>query len=238
MWTLATATFALMMLVAGAMLTVAVLTLFQARRFYSEVMAKWSGRAVLWLWGIDVVLHQDHPFPETQTIYISNHTSTLDIFVLISLGLPNTRYFLSGFLRKFIPIGVMGYVIGIFWISPQEQPDKRIRCFQAAERALRRTGESVYLSPEGERVITGRIGHFNKGAFHLATGLHAPIVPFYIQIPRASDPGLGIDAQAGTAHVFVKPAIVTRDWTPADLERNRDKVRERFVGFHEQHKPI
>jgi 1-acyl-sn-glycerol-3-phosphate acyltransferase len=56
---------------------------------------------------------------------------------------------------------------------------------------LERTGESVYLSPEGERVTGGRVGHFNKGAFHLATDLHAPIVPLFLRIPRAMDPGKG-----------------------------------------------
>ena len=39
-------------------------------------------------------------------------------------------------------------------------------------------------SPEGARITTGEIGHFNKGAFHLATSLRAPIVPLYLEIPR------------------------------------------------------
>ncbi|MGH8694811.1 MAG: lysophospholipid acyltransferase family protein, partial [Burkholderiales bacterium] len=123
------------------------------------------------------------------------------------------------------------------WTVPQEYPLKRTRIFQAAERTLQRTGESVYVSPEGERVTTGSIGHFNKGAFHLATQLGVPIVPFYIWIPRASDPGMGLDARPGTIHVYVKPAIPTRDWKLADLERNRDRVRELFVRWHEELNP-
>jgi 1-acyl-sn-glycerol-3-phosphate acyltransferase len=227
------------LLSAGAvvMLAVAAVTLFQTRRFYAEVMAKGLGRMFLRLWGIRVTVHADQPFPERQTIYISNHTSTLDLFVLVALGLPNTRFFLSGFVRKIIPLGVIGYLIGIFWTAPQEYPQKRIRCFQAAERTLRRTGESVFLSPEGERVTTGLIGHFNKGAFHLATQLGVPIVPFYIQIPRASDPGTGLDARPGTIHVYVKPAISTRGWKLIDLEENRDRVRDLFIRLHEELKP-
>ena len=58
-----------------------------------------------------------------------------------------------------------------------------MRCFQAAERVLRRTGDSVYLSPEGTRITGGTIGHFNKGTFHLATDLRVPIVPLFIDIP-------------------------------------------------------
>ena len=238
-WTsrkLALGVISLALVTAGAivMLAVALVTLFQARRFYAEVMTKALGRMLLWLWGIRLVVHADQPFPEPQTIYISNHTSTLDMFVLVALGLPNARFFLSGYLRKFIPLGVIGYLIGIFWTVDQEYPQERIRIFQSAERTLRRTRESVYLSPEGMRVTTGSIGRFNKGAFHLATQLGVPIVPFYIWIPRASDPGMGVDARPGTIHVYVKPAIPTHDWKLKDLERNRDRVRDLFVRWHEE----
>ena len=132
------------------------------------------------------------PFPTTQTIYISNHTSTLDLFVLVALGLPNCRFFLSGFLKKIMPLGVISWMMGTFFTVPQDRPAERTRIFQRAERILRRTGESVYLSPEGARITTGQIGHFNKGAFHLATNLHVPIVPFFIAIPPGMDPGRGI----------------------------------------------
>ena len=76
---------------------------------------------------------------------------------------------------------------------------------------LRRTRESVYLSPEGGRITTGEIGHFNKGAFHLATSLGAPIVPLYFEIPRDMDPGRGYNARPGTVTVHVLPTIDTRD---------------------------
>src|SRR5687768_5851782 len=81
-----------------AMFVLAVLTLFQARRFYAEVMARQLSRFALWLFGVRIVEHRDQPFPTRQTVYISNHTSSLDMFVIIALGLPNSRYFLSGFL--------------------------------------------------------------------------------------------------------------------------------------------
>ncbi len=81
---------------------------------------------------------------------------------------------------------------------PQEYPEKRVAIFKRADRILRETGDSVYLSPEGMRVTTGEIGHFNKGSFHLATSLHAQIVPIYFAIPREINPGMGYDAKPGT----------------------------------------
>jgi 1-acyl-sn-glycerol-3-phosphate acyltransferase len=218
---------------AVAMLPVGAMTLFRARRMYSAVAAKLS-RAVLALYGVHIQVHSSEPFPRSQTVYVSNHTSTLDLFILVALGLPNCRFFLSGFLRKIVPLGVIAWMMGTFFTVPQDRPDERRRIFRRAAATLRRTGESVYLSPEGGRIVTGEIGHFNKGAFHIATDLHVPIVPMYFQIPKAVDPGLGYEARSGTVNVYVLPAIDTSQWTEADLLANRDRVRDLFVRLHEE----
>jgi 1-acyl-sn-glycerol-3-phosphate acyltransferase len=220
-----------MSIAALALVPVAIVTLFRARRLYAAVAAR-VARLVLWLWSIRVVVHQDRVFPQTQTIYVSNHASTLDLFVLVALALPNTRFFLSGFVRKYVPLGIIAHLMGTFFTVPQSRPAERVRIFQRADRILRRTGESVYLSPEGGRITTGEIGHFNKGAFHLATSLKAPIVPLYFQIPRDIDPGLGFDARPGTIHVHVMPAIDTSDWRIEQLHEHKERVRDLFVGWH------
>lgn len=220
---------------ATVMLLAAVLTLFRLRRFYAETLAGAIGDLVLRIWGVDVVVHDFVPAPGRQRIYISNHSSTLDVFVLIALRLPDTRFFMSGFLRKILPLGLIGYLIGIIWTVPQEYPEKRTRIFMRAERLLRRTGGSVYLSPEGRRVVEGGIGDFNKGAFHLATSLQAPLVPLFIVIPPEIDPGMGFCVRPGTVHVYFKPPIDTTGWRLEDLVGNKEAVRQRFVGWYHEH---
>jgi 1-acyl-sn-glycerol-3-phosphate acyltransferase len=214
------------------MLVVAIPTLFLARRFYSEVIACWLGRLVLRLWKINYATHYSEALPDRQTIFISNHTSTLDVMLLISLGLPRTRFFLSGYLRKFIVVAIIGYIIRIFWTVPQEFPERRRRIFRRADRILRRTGDSVYLSPEGKCVTTGEIGHFNKGSFHLATSLKAPIVPIYFHIPSKMNPWRGYRAKPGSVDVYFLPAIDTSSWRLENLEANRDRVRDLYVRVH------
>jgi len=226
-------TFAFLTLGALAMLIVAIPTFFVARRFYSEVMARWLGAMALRIWGVRYRVHGKPQPADIQTIYVSNHTSTLDVFVLVALGLPRTRFFLSGFLKKLPPVGIVGTVIRIFWTVPQESPEKRVEIFKRADRILRETGDSVYLSPEGMRVTTGEIGHFNKGSFHLATSLHAQIVPMYFAIPREINPGMGYDAKPGLIDVYLLPPIDTSRWMLADLEANRDAVRDLFVRVHD-----
>jgi 1-acyl-sn-glycerol-3-phosphate acyltransferase len=222
----------LMTLGSVVMLLVALLTVFKARGFYTERVAAPLGRWVLRLWGIRLAVH-DRPAKSTQQcVYISNHTSTVDVFVFIAMALPNTRFFMSGFLRKFPALALIGYLTGIIWTVPQSFPERRVQIFKRAERLLRRTGESVYLSPEGKRVTTGDIGHFNKGSFHLAMSLGVPIVPFYIATPPDVDPGMGYCAGPGQIDVYFKPAIATVGWKLEDLAMNKERVRDQFVEWH------
>jgi 1-acyl-sn-glycerol-3-phosphate acyltransferase len=220
-----TASLLVMTLGAALMLAVALLTGFRLRRCYRESIAAALGRMLLAIFGVRFVVHRQGPWPAGQVVYVSNHTSTIDMFVLVALGLPNARFFLSGHLRKLLPLGLIGYLIGIFWTVPQDRPEERRRIFRRAARVLARSGESVYLSPEGERITTGRIGHFNKGAFHLATALRAPIVPLFIRIPREIDPGRGLAARPGTVHVYVRPGIDTTAWREEEVGLNRDRMR-------------
>ena len=230
--TLASIAGVLVTLTSIVLLPIGAITLFRARRLYSAI-ARVTSLAVLGLFGVRLRVHHTTPFPTTQTVYISNHTSTLDLFVLVALGLPNCRFFLSGFLRKLVPLGIISWMMGTFFTVPQSRPLERVRIFQRAEGILRRTGESVYLSPEGGRITTGAIGHFNKGAFHLATALAAPIVPLYFHTPPEIDPGLGFDARPGTVDVYVLPAIDTSGWRVDDVPANRARVRDLYVRVHE-----
>ncbi len=213
---------------AALLLPVGAVTLFRARRLYARV-ATLLCRAILSLYGVRLRLHNPDGFPATQTVYISNHTSTLDLFILVAIGLPNCRFFLSGFLRKLIPLGIISWMMGTFFTVPQEFPEERRRIFTRAGETLKRTGESVYLSPEGGRITTGSIGPFNKGAFHLATVLRVPIVPLYFRIPAQMDPGLGLDAKPGTVDIYVLPAIQTADWSEAHVADHKERVRDLFV---------
>jgi 1-acyl-sn-glycerol-3-phosphate acyltransferase len=216
-----------------AILPVAVVTLFRARRVYAAITSH-VARALLWFWGVRVQRHGSLPAASSQVVYVSNHSSTLDLFVLVALGLPNTRFFLSGFLQTFLPLAVLARLMGTFFTVPQDRPEERRRIFSRACRILQRTRESVYLSPEGGRITTGEIGPFNKGAFHLATALRAPMVPLYVLIPSRIDPGMGFNVRPGVVDVFIKPSLDTSEWRLEDVTANRERVRHLFVQWHRE----
>jgi 1-acyl-sn-glycerol-3-phosphate acyltransferase len=221
----------LITLAAVSMLVTRVFTFGGARRFCAEVLGAWMSRAILGVLGVKVVVHAQQPLPTGQCIYTFNHTSTLDIFVLLALGLPRTRYFMKRASWAMPPFGLAAWMVGTFFTPPQRLPTQRVRLFQAATAKLRSTGDSVLLSPEGTRITTGQIGPFNKGTFHLATELRAPIVPLFIQIPPESNPGKGLSSNPCTVHVHVLPAVPTSDWRLEDLEQNKTLVRQRYADF-------
>ncbi|HEX5110858.1 MAG TPA: lysophospholipid acyltransferase family protein [Vicinamibacterales bacterium] len=220
-----------------AILPVALFTVCRARRLYAAYTAR-VARMLLWFWGVRVHVHGSFPPPARQVVYVSNHSSTLDLFVLTALGLPNTRFFLSGFLQKFVPLAILARLMGTFFTVPQSRTDERRRIFRRACHVLERSRESVYLSPEGGRITSGEIGPFNKGAFHLATALAAPIVPLYFVIPVAIDPGVGYRVRPGDVHVFIKPTIETSGWQLEEVAANAARVRAAFAGWHREAAPM
>jgi len=195
---------------AVAVLPVAALTACQARHLYIA-WARLLTKTALAICGVRLSVHHEAPWSTAQTVFISNHPSTLDLFVLVALGLPNARFFLSGYLKKFLAVGILARLMGTFFTVPQTFQAERVRIFQRAAEELRRTGESVYLSPEGERVTGGRIGPFNKGSFHLASSLGAPIQPMYFFVPPEID--LKWDSTSGRARCT---STSSRSSTPAD----------------------
>jgi putative phosphoserine phosphatase/1-acylglycerol-3-phosphate O-acyltransferase len=214
------------------LLLVAVPTLGLARRLYAEVIARYTGLAALRMVGIRVRRH-GYVVPTRQTVFIANHPSTLDICILVGLGLPRTRFFMNRTTRKYPPLAVFGDLVQIIWTVDQEFAEERRRIFAGADALLRRTGDSVFLTPEGQRIAGGHIGHFNKGSFHLATSLGAQLVPMYLRIPPASDPGRGFDVRPGVVDVYFLPPIETSSWRIEDVELNRDRVRALYLRVNE-----
>ena len=206
----------------------------RGRRINAEAIGCGAARIILACMAVKVRLHEgDRLFPKRprQVVVIANHSSTLDALILLALGMPNTRFFLKRAAWFALPMGLTAALMGTFFTMPQRYGAQRVRLFQRAARRLRRTGESVFLSPEGTRVTHGGIGHFNRGAFHLALNLQVPIVPLFIAIPRACNHGKALFSEPCQVDVHVLPDVETRGWQLEHLEAHIEGVREHYLAI-------
>jgi 1-acyl-sn-glycerol-3-phosphate acyltransferase len=181
------------------------------------------------------ISYPEKKYTGEQVIYTLNHSSTLDNFLIAAMGLSDTRYFLSWpHTYKVIPLTITSLLQGTFYTPSQTDRSARVRCFQNAEKILKKTGYSAILSPEGTRVCTGEIGPFNKGTFHLATNLKIPIVPVYFYIPHHVNSWATFYIKPGHVAIDLLPMVDTSDWTLDRLDEQRESVRKMYVKHHQK----
>lgn len=208
------------------------LTFFRTRRLAAEFFVRHFARLILSLGRMTFQVYGQRPPADQPVFYMPNHPSIQDAFVFLALGLPNTRFFMSRtILWRFVPIGMIGALIGVFFTPEQHQTAARVRCFQRAYRHLARTRESILGTPEGMVVPGPEVGKFNRGVFHLATLLKYPIQPLYLAFPPGRNAGRGFAPLSPEIGVFFLPRIDTTSWQVEDLERHKAEVREIFCRF-------
>lgn len=201
------------------------------RRFCAERLGPWAARVILGFFSISVEASFSGPLPDRRVVYVSNHSSAVDILALLQLGLPRTRFFMKRGAWVVPPLAIIAMCVGTFFTVPQKYRDKRHRLFARACDKLARTRDAVYLSPEGTRVTTGGVGPFNKGAFHLAAELRVPIVPLYIEVPRADNTGKSWLMRKTVVTVHQLPDIDTSTFRPETARKHADDMRRVYQAF-------
>lgn len=116
--------------------------------------------------------------PNVPCCYIGNHTSILDIPLLIdSVGK------CMGFVAKkeMVKTPVLGYWMKKYNCVPLDRENAREAIKTIREGADNiKNGYSMAIFPEGTRSKDGKLGEFKKGSLKLATMAKAPIVPVSI----------------------------------------------------------
>lgn len=123
-------------------------------------------------------LRQHGTFPDRKDgpyIYMFNHTSLLDTFVVMAL-IPEFTGAIGKAEQFSIPI--WGWILRRWGAVPIERGhlSAAIDQLSQVEDALR-NGTSLLISPEGTRSGDGRLIPFKKGPFHVALNSKATIIP-------------------------------------------------------------
>jgi 1-acyl-sn-glycerol-3-phosphate acyltransferase len=171
--------------VAGAMARISAPTLVEAARGELDrdtvdERARWFGRRVVELLGIDLVVRGTERVPAHRAyVYMSNHQSHLDIPVLYAtLPSPTIRMLAKKELFQ-IPLWGRGLRAAEF-VEVDRGTSRAVQSIEHAKRLIE-DGVSIWMAPEGTRSRDGRIGALKKGGFHLARETGTPIVPVAIK---------------------------------------------------------
>jgi 1-acyl-sn-glycerol-3-phosphate acyltransferase len=199
------------------------------RRFNAEVVNPIFSKTLLHVFGMRFQVVNEDLRPRVPCIYMFNHNSNLDIFLCGALGLANTHVIISTKTRKVLPLTLINWGCGSFFIPMKPRRAERIEFFKKVTGFLQAGSASIICSPEGVQPSIHGVAKFNKGVFHMATLAKRPIAPLFFEIPEKSNPLQGYVFSKGTLRVHFLPLIPTEDWKLDDLEKNKAEVRSVFV---------
>lgn len=215
-------------------IVISVLTLGRAQNFIIEKFSFALGHLVLWYAGVKVKFEYLGERTREPAIYISNHSSTLDLFLILTLRLPKVRYVAKHELLYNPLTAIMGTLTGQIFIKRQDS-ERAVTTLNRAYDKIRKKGLSLYVAPEGTRQQDGKIGSFKKGAFRMAIDLRYPIVPVYFGGAWQLCPGKTFIVQTGTVTIRYYPAIDTSTWTRENLEEHIAGVRQNYLRYEKEH---
>ena len=116
------------------------------------------------------------PDPENGPyLYLMNHESLFDGFMMVA----GIRHYFTGVgaVEQF-SYPVWGYLVKKYGVIPivRQKLKTAITSMDKLEEAIKK-GTSMMIAPEGTRTLTGKLGPFKKGAFHVAKNTGITIVP-------------------------------------------------------------
>ena len=189
--------------------------------------APWA-RVILWVCGVRVkVKGLENVDINVPRIYMTNHQSYFDIFILLASLPVDFKFLLKQELMK---IPLFGFAmrraryIGI----DRGDPKKAIRSMnEAAERI--KNGISVLIFPEGTRSFDGELQDYKSGGFHLAIKSGCDIVPVAIINSRNIVPKGSLKINKGTVTLNIGKHIPLTDYSKKDMDQLKARVREAMI---------
>ena len=134
---------------------------------------------ILFVVGIDLKVEgTQHIKHDENYIIMSNHTSYLDVPILLC-AYPKNIYFIAKRELLRIPFfGWMMWLLGMIFID-RSNPKRSVRSMKIAANKLK-DGKNVLVFPEGTFDDDGKLLPFKKGTFHIAVKARKTILPTVI----------------------------------------------------------
>jgi 1-acyl-sn-glycerol-3-phosphate acyltransferase len=186
------------------------------------------GRAVLAICGATVVGNPSGTEAAFPAIYVSNHTSPLDIFLGIWLAPHRT----VGVAKKeviFYPLfGQLYFLSGHLRLDRKDHASA-VAALAEVAAMIKKHGLGLWLWPEGTRSKDGRLGPFKKGFVHMALATRLPVVPVVVSGAHRGWKKGSFTIESCTMNVQVLPPIPTDRWRLETLDEHVAAVRGAFL---------
>jgi putative phosphoserine phosphatase/1-acylglycerol-3-phosphate O-acyltransferase len=193
-----------------------------------DLITSVASDAALAVLGVKVeVQGEDHLWSHRPCVFIINHQSKFDMFLMMHLIRRNFTGVAKQEAAKVFGFGKFMKMADMAFID-RKHTGRAVDALKPAVERLKR-GLCVVMAPEGTRSWTPRLGPFKKGAFHLAMQAGVPIVPVVI---RNAGEIMGRNDQvmrAGKVQVAVLPAIDVSDWKASELDERIAVVHRLYV---------
>jgi len=169
------------------------------------------------------VQHPERLAGSRPAIYVTNHTSALDVLVAMWLCPMGG----CGIAKKEIArIPFFGWA---YWLSGHLLIDRgdregAIAALAATAEFVRRHRLSIWIWPEGSRSRNGRLLSFRKGFVHLAIATGLPVVPVVLHGAHQRVPDRSFKLIPGELDVEVLEPIDTQHWKPETLDEHVEQV--------------
>lgn len=201
----------------------------------------WIGYSFLWLWSwifsmLTFIRYdlkgREHIQPKTSYIYVSNHTSFLDI--------PGIRLLIPGEFRpiakkELLKIPVFGFIVKAATVVVDRSNAQSRKQSIEKLREILTGGISILVFAEGTQNRTKEILQpFKDGAFRIAIDTQLPIVPLVvIGAGRLMPPGK-IDIKPGNIKVVAGEPISVEGLTPDDIQTLKQKTFDTMLTIYQK----
>ncbi len=174
-----------------------------------------------------LVTGEEHLWSHRPAVFIFNHQSSADIFIVSKLIRQNATGIAKIELKSMPIIGQLMTAAGVIFIDRSDR-EKAIEAMAPAVDALK-NGTSIIIFPEGTRSKDYSLGTFKKGAFHLAMQAKAPIVPVVIRNAHDAMPRGTNVFRPSAIDVVVYPPVSTKKWTKDNMDKHIQNLRKIYL---------
>ncbi|MDR1456101.1 MAG: 1-acyl-sn-glycerol-3-phosphate acyltransferase [Tannerella sp.] len=157
---------------------------------------------------------REHLKPEQSYIFVANHQSAFDIFLIYGhIGYP-IKWMMKAGLSKIPLVGTACRMAGFIFVD-HSSPRAALRSIAEAEHQLK-NGASLVVFPEGSRTATGKMARFHKGAFQMALDQRLPIAPLTLNGPFRVLPIGSLNASPHRVEMVIHPPVSVSEQTIAE----------------------